>query len=458
MTAGEQRTDGASLLRDSSWATWTCALGWPVQGIWPKFADGTDINAVARSFSGHLVATADDFGRVTLFRYPCVTPHSGCVSLEGHASHVTNLAWSRSDTCLVSVGGRDRGVFQWANRGVPDGGEPDVDPDAAMHAGEEALAEDLADAPAHGAAVAAARAGAFFELEEGAEREACLGHRQWHSACIAPAERRAAVGPNVAPEAELELEWVHGFSARRGRSQVGALATGEVVYPVAAVAVVRDVAGNRQRFFREHTDDITCLAVHPTGTVVATGQMGADPCVFVWDAVTGRVLRKLGGFHRRAVTALAFSADGNYLATTGQDDQHSVALYDWKEFTGRVVKRDSRQMLASQGMRVARGGTRKLLDVAYHPGGHWFVAVGVRVVKFFNAHTMAARRGIIGDKGKLQPFLCCAVFAGVAVVGTADGSLYVRSVGEHWRKACALSVGGRVGVWVCGCVRVGVCG
>ena len=33
-------------MRDVDWATWTVTLGWPVQGIWPKCADGTDINAV----------------------------------------------------------------------------------------------------------------------------------------------------------------------------------------------------------------------------------------------------------------------------------------------------------------------------------------------------------------------------------------------------------------------------
>lgn len=31
--------------------------------------DGSDINAVARSHSGHLLATSDDLGRVNLFRY-----------------------------------------------------------------------------------------------------------------------------------------------------------------------------------------------------------------------------------------------------------------------------------------------------------------------------------------------------------------------------------------------------
>ena len=40
-------------------------------GIWQEDADGTDVNACARSNQGErqLIATADDFGKV-LFRYP----------------------------------------------------------------------------------------------------------------------------------------------------------------------------------------------------------------------------------------------------------------------------------------------------------------------------------------------------------------------------------------------------
>ena len=40
-------------------------------GIFPPAADGSDINAVARSPDGTVSATADDFGQVKLFKYPC---------------------------------------------------------------------------------------------------------------------------------------------------------------------------------------------------------------------------------------------------------------------------------------------------------------------------------------------------------------------------------------------------
>ena len=70
-------------MKDVDWATWTCTLGWPVQGIWPAFADGTDINSVDRSRNRKVIATADDFGKVKLYRNPCVDKGSLAVQCRG---------------------------------------------------------------------------------------------------------------------------------------------------------------------------------------------------------------------------------------------------------------------------------------------------------------------------------------------------------------------------------------
>lgn len=43
----------------------------------------------------------------------------------------------------------------------------------------------------------------------------------------------------------------------------------------------------------------------------------------------------LSGFHRRAVRQLGFSPDGKFLLSTGEDDDHSLAVYEWE--TKRMV-------------------------------------------------------------------------------------------------------------------------
>ncbi len=69
-------THGASQNKDEKWASWTCVIGWPVQGIWPPCSDGSDINSVDRNNVRDIIATADDFGKVKLFKFPCAKEHS----------------------------------------------------------------------------------------------------------------------------------------------------------------------------------------------------------------------------------------------------------------------------------------------------------------------------------------------------------------------------------------------
>ncbi|CAO2626693.1 Echinoderm microtubule-associated protein-like 2 [Lemmus lemmus] len=103
----------ADTVRNVEWATATCVLGFGVFGIWPEGADGTDINAVARSHDGKLLASADDFGKVHLFSYPCCQPRALSHKYGGHSSHVTNVAFLWDDSMALTTGGKDTSVLQW---------------------------------------------------------------------------------------------------------------------------------------------------------------------------------------------------------------------------------------------------------------------------------------------------------------------------------------------------------
>ncbi|XP_067102455.1 echinoderm microtubule-associated protein-like 2 isoform X2 [Osmerus mordax] len=100
-------------VRNLEWATSTCILGFNVFGVWPDGADGTDLNAVCRSHDGALLASADDFGKVHLFSYPCSQPRAPSHAYGGHSSHVTNVAFLHDDSHLISTGGKDTSILQW---------------------------------------------------------------------------------------------------------------------------------------------------------------------------------------------------------------------------------------------------------------------------------------------------------------------------------------------------------
>ncbi|KAM8769135.1 echinoderm microtubule-associated protein-like 2 isoform 2-T2 [Acanthopagrus schlegelii] len=100
-------------VRNLEWATSTCTLAFSTFGVWPDGADGTDINAVCRSHDGSLLASADDFGKVHLFTFPCSQPRAPSHEYGGHSSHVTNVAFLHDNSHLISTGGKDTSILQW---------------------------------------------------------------------------------------------------------------------------------------------------------------------------------------------------------------------------------------------------------------------------------------------------------------------------------------------------------
>ena len=110
-------------------------------------------------------------------------------------------------------------------------------------------------------------------------------------------------------------------------------AAGELVYYAAALGVVCDPVTRRQRFFHGHDGDIKCIALHPNGVWIATGQTGVAPWVCVWDSATCAQLQRLAHpVGTRAVICVAFSRDagGARLASCGADDAHTIFVWDWK--------------------------------------------------------------------------------------------------------------------------------
>jgi len=141
------------------------------------------------------------------------------------------------------------------------------------------------------------------------------------------------------------------------------------VYHVAAVGVIYNRQQNTQRFYLGHDDDILCLAIHPLKDYVATGQVGRDPSIHIWDTETIKPLSVLKGCHQYGVCAVDFSADGKRLASVGIDDSHTVVLWDWKK---------------GEKLSVARGSKDKIFVVKMNPYvPDKLITAGIKHVKFW---------------------------------------------------------------------------
>ena len=189
-------------------------------------------------------------------------------------------------------------------------------------------------------------------------------------------------------------------------------ASGEVVYSSAGVGIVYNRKTHTQRFFLDHTDDIICVALHPDGTVAATGEIGKRCLVCVWDIENLKCHAKLEGFHTRGVCGLAFSKDGDKLFSVGLDDDHSIACWDWKK-----------------GAKIAdsKGDKSLIIAIKVSPYDDTIVTVGVKHIKFWVifGKGLRASKGSVGKKGKVQTHLSIE-FGGpnVTLTGTSDGSIY----------------------------------
>ena len=235
--------------------------------------------------------------------------------------------------------------------------------------------------------------------------------------------------PLMRPEAPggQSLEWVHGYNSTSMRNNARYTSLHNIVYPVAGVGVVLSKDPHAQRFYVNHTDDITALAIHieKGRNIVATGQMGeVNPRVCLWDADTLNTLCTIDDFHESAILHIAFSPDGRSLATVGQDREHTVAVYNIDYFDdGRVGVRSR--------IFSGRSSHLKVMATAFMDNNR-FVTCGERHIFFWHRENHEARfvreKGIFGRANDLETLVCVQPHpdaSGDVVTGTLSGNLLV---------------------------------
>ena len=289
-------------------------------------------DAVDAHVRGKLVAFGDDFGKVNIAAFPCQMDQEtvGCDRSVAHNGPVGCLAFTYEGSLLVSVGSDDGCLLIWRVVPVP----------LQSSGFSENLLSILSKYDRDDWREEGRRTGGS---EEGNELALVPQYAEFLVCRPEQSKLEPRAGYGSLPREQLKLVHCYSYRGWDTRGNLGVLRqSGHLVYFAAALAIVHNPETNTQKFFTKHRSNISCLALHPTQDLVATGDLGAHSCIWVWDAgaltyhldtmdweAAAPVL--LTGDMRGGAGALCFcdvTAAGSKLACVGLDGR--LVIYNWK--------------------------------------------------------------------------------------------------------------------------------
>ncbi|XP_040580643.1 echinoderm microtubule-associated protein-like CG42247 [Lepeophtheirus salmonis] len=152
------------------------------------------------------------------------------------------------------------------------------------------------------------------------------------------------------PPNRITLDWVYGYRGNDIRKNLWVLYTGELLYFVGSVAIIYNRFEETQKYYTGHTEDISCMDLHPNREIVASGQNAGKGDIHdvkchirVWNVKTLETLLITGhGDCEVGFVGIAFSVMniGSYIAAIDKSCDRIMTLWDWNpdgKILGRVA-------------------------------------------------------------------------------------------------------------------------
>nr|XP_049466265.1 uncharacterized protein LOC120959422 isoform X1 [Anopheles coluzzii] len=181
---------------------------------------------------------------------------------------------------------------------------------------------------------------------------------------------------------QIKLKKILGLTVCSSAGLDVSSTTGVLAYPAGCTVVLFNSKKLSQNFLLNTTKKaITAVAYSECGRYLATGECGHNPSIKVWEldasggpggggaienGAAGSIVAEFSG-HKYAVSCVAFSPTGKYLVSVGSQHDNIVNVFDWK----------ANLKIASNKV------TAKVVAVSFSEDGNYFVTVGNRHVKYW---------------------------------------------------------------------------
>ncbi|XP_058453064.1 uncharacterized protein LOC131431397 isoform X2 [Malaya genurostris] len=177
---------------------------------------------------------------------------------------------------------------------------------------------------------------------------------------------------------QIKLKKILGLTVCSNAGLDVSSTTGVLAYPAGCTVVLFNSKRLTQSFLLNTAKKaITAVAYSQCGRYLATGECGHNPSIKVWEldangngsyenGAAGSIVAEFSG-HKYAVSCVAFSPTGKYLVSVGSQHDNVVNVFDWK----------ANLKIASNKV------SAKVVAVSFSEDANYFVTVGNRHVKYW---------------------------------------------------------------------------
>ncbi|XP_009624313.1 uncharacterized protein [Nicotiana tomentosiformis] len=208
---------------------------------------------------------------------------------------------------------------------------------------------------------------------------------------------------------KLMLEEIVGFTTANanGLAAASGVSNSKCVYIAGCVAVVYDVDLCTQSYLvvsDRLPKPLSCVAISGDGRFIAAGESGPHPAVVIWEAASLALTCELKA-HQHGVACIAFSPDGQHLASVGYPHDGYICLWD---FQSQTLITKCKGFTPSSAVE----------SVSFSSDGRLFITAGKKHLKFWKlglptrSHRKArTASGAIGKQANLGHHKGCSFIA-----------------------------------------------